>query len=77
MQCLAGNSKKGDVHRALIGRTRKGIRRPDGSTIQFDSNAVTKQNKPIGTGVLIRCRGKLGANGLKRESPCGRGDTND
>ena len=47
--------KKGDVHRALIVRTKKGIRRSDGSTIQFDSNSVVlvnKQNEPIGTRVF-------------------------
>ena len=47
--------KKGEVHRALIVRTKKGVRRPDGSTIQFDSNAVVlvnKQNEPLGTRVF-------------------------
>jgi large subunit ribosomal protein L14 len=50
-----GKVKKGDVHRALIVRTKKGIRRSDGSTIQFDSNSVVlvnKQNEPIGTRVF-------------------------
>jgi len=50
-----GKVKKGDVHRALIVRTRKGVRRPDGSTIVFDSNSVVlvnKQNEPIGTRVF-------------------------
>ncbi len=47
--------KKGDVHRALIVRTRTGVRRQDGSTIKFDSNAVVllnKQGEPIGTRVF-------------------------
>jgi large subunit ribosomal protein L14 len=50
-----GKVKKGDVHKALIVRTRKGVRRPDGSTIKFDSNAavlLNKQGEPIGTRVF-------------------------
>src|SRR4249919_2019609 len=35
-----GRVKKGDVHRAVIVRTAKDIRRPDGSVIRFDSNAA-------------------------------------
>ncbi len=51
----SGKVKKGEVHRALIVRTKKGVRRSDGSTIQFDSNSVVlvnKQNEPIGTRVF-------------------------
>lgn len=50
-----GKVKKGEVHRGLIVRTKKGVRRPDGSTIVFDSNSivlVNKQNEPIGTRVF-------------------------
>lgn len=50
-----GKVKKGDVHKALIVRTRKGLKREDGSTIQFDSNSVVlldKQNEPIGSRVF-------------------------
>lgn len=50
-----GKVRKGEVHRALIVRTKKGIKRPDGSTIQFDSNSVVlvnKQNEPIGSRVF-------------------------
>lgn len=50
-----GKVKKGEVHRALIVRTKKGVKRPDGSTIQFDSNSVVlvnKQNEPIGSRVF-------------------------
>jgi large subunit ribosomal protein L14 len=50
-----GKVKKGDVHKALIVRTRNGVRRKDGSTIKFDSNAVVllnKQGEPIGTRVF-------------------------
>ena len=35
-----GRVKKGDVHRAVIVRTAKDIRRPDGSVIRFDENAA-------------------------------------
>ena len=35
-----GKVKKGEVYNAVIVRTKKGIRRSDGSSIRFDSNAV-------------------------------------
>ena len=47
--------KKGDVHRAVIVRTKKDVRRPDGSVIRFDSNAavlVNKSEEPIGTRIF-------------------------
>src|SRR5213593_2677998 len=47
-----GRVKKGDVHKAVIVRTSKEIRRADGSTVRFDRNAavlITKENEPIGT----------------------------
>jgi len=50
-----GRVKKGDVHRAVIVRTAKEIRRPDGSAIRFDRNAavlINKQNEPIGTRIF-------------------------
>lgn len=51
-----GKIKKGEVHRAVIVRTRKEIRRPDGSTIKFDENAAVLINKntkePTGTRVF-------------------------
>jgi large subunit ribosomal protein L14 len=50
-----GRVKKGDVHRAVIVRTAKEIRRPDGSAIRFDRNAavlLNKQNEPIGTRIF-------------------------
>ena len=57
--------KKGDVHRAVIVRTKKDVRRPDGTVIRFDSNAavlVNKNEEPIGTrifGPVVReLRGK-------------------
>ena len=39
-----GKAKKGEVWNAVIVRTRKGIRRPDGSSIRFDDNAVVLLN---------------------------------
>jgi large subunit ribosomal protein L14 len=50
-----GRVKKGDVHRAVIVRTAKEIRRADGSAIRFDHNAavlVNKQGEPIGTRIF-------------------------
>ena len=50
-----GKVKKGDVLFALIVRTKKGVRRPDGSMVRFDSNAVVllnAQKQPIGTRVF-------------------------
>jgi len=50
-----GRVKKGDLHRAVIVRTAKEIRRADGSTIRFDSNAavlITPQGEPIGTRIF-------------------------
>jgi len=50
-----GKVKKGDVHRAVVVRTKQAIRRQDGSEIQCDKNAavlLTKQNEPIGTRIF-------------------------
>jgi large subunit ribosomal protein L14 len=47
--------KKGDVARAVIVRTAKEIRRPDGSYIRFDTNSavlVSAQGEPIGTRIF-------------------------
>lgn len=41
----AGNVKKGTVSRAVVVRTRKETRRPDGSYIRFDDNAVVLLNQ--------------------------------
>lgn len=52
--------KPGDVSRALIVRTKSGVRRDDGSIVKFDSNSVVllnKQNEPLGTrvnGAVVR-----------------------
>ncbi|MDJ0895860.1 MAG: 50S ribosomal protein L14 [Alphaproteobacteria bacterium] len=50
-----GRVKKGDVHRAVIVRTAKEIRRGDGTSIRFDRNAavlINRQNEPIGTRIF-------------------------
>ena len=50
-----GRVKKGDVHRAVIVRTSKEIRRADGTTIRFDRNAavlLNNANEPIGTRIF-------------------------
>ncbi|GEA12776.1 50S ribosomal protein L14 [Alteromonas sp. KUL49] len=50
-----GKVKKGDVLNAVVVRTRKGVRRADGSTIRFDSNAAVLLNankQPIGTRIF-------------------------
>ncbi len=50
-----GKVKKGDVMEAVVVRTKKGVRRSDGSLIRFDSNAVVllnPQKQPIGTRIF-------------------------
>ena len=47
--------KKGDVMRAVVVRTRKGLRRSDGSYIRFDDNSavlINQQGEPIGTRIF-------------------------
>ena len=47
--------KKGDILEAVIVRTAKEVRRPDGTYIKFDTNAavlLTKQGEPIGTRIF-------------------------
>ena len=50
-----GRVKKGQVMDALVVRTRKGVRRPDGSLIKFDQNAavlLNAQKQPVGTRIF-------------------------
>ena len=50
-----GKVKKGDVYNAVVVRTKKGVRRPDGSIIRFDTNAAVLLNnslQPIGTRIF-------------------------
>jgi len=63
-----GRVKKGDVHKAVIVRTSKELRRADGSTVRFDRNAavlISKEGEPIGTRIFgpvtreLRSRGYM------------------
>ena len=50
-----GRVKKGDIYNAVVVRTAKGVRRPNGSLIKFDSNAAVLLNaklEPIGTRIF-------------------------
>jgi large subunit ribosomal protein L14 len=50
-----GKVKKGEVYNAVVVRTAKGVRRPDGSLIRFDGNAAVLLNnklEPIGTRIF-------------------------
>lgn len=50
-----GKVKKGELYNAVVVRTKKGVRRSDGSLIRFDSNAVVLLNnqlQPIGTRIF-------------------------
>ncbi|MFH1117571.1 MAG: 50S ribosomal protein L14 [Pseudomonadota bacterium] len=47
--------KKGEVHKAVVVRTRRAVRRPDGSAIRFDDNSavlINNQMEPIGTRIF-------------------------
>lgn len=50
-----GRVKKGEVYNAVVVRTAHGVRRPDGSSINFDNNAAVLLNnklEPIGTRIF-------------------------
>ncbi len=50
-----GRVKKGEVMKAVVVRTAKGVRRPDGSLIRFDRNAavlINAQGDPVGTRIF-------------------------
>lgn len=50
-----GRAKKGEIYNALVVRTRKGVRRDDGSLVKFDTNAAVLLNskfEPIGTRIF-------------------------
>jgi large subunit ribosomal protein L14 len=60
--------KKGEVFDAVVVRTKKGVRRPDGSLIRFDSNAVVLLNsqlQPIGTRIFGPITRELRKNYMK------------
>lgn len=50
-----GKVKKGDIQRGVVVRTKKALKRADGSTVKFDSNAIVLVNKdkePVGTRIF-------------------------
>ena len=50
-----GRVKKGELYNAVVVRTRKGVRRADGSLVRFDSNAavlLNNQLQPVGTRIF-------------------------
>ncbi|HXZ69055.1 MAG TPA: 50S ribosomal protein L14, partial [Alphaproteobacteria bacterium] len=64
-----GRVKKGDVHKAIVVRTAKDIRRPDGTVIRFDSNAAVLVNanlEPIGTRIFGPVTRELRAKNLMK-----------
>ncbi|RMF06926.1 MAG: 50S ribosomal protein L14 [Candidatus Neomarinimicrobiota bacterium] len=64
-----GMVKKGQVSRAVIVRTKKEIRRPDGSYIRFDDNAavlLTAQDEPRGTRIFGPVARELRDSGYMR-----------
>lgn len=64
-----GRVKKGTVHRAVIVRTAKDVRRKDGSVIRFDNNAavlINKSGEPIGTRIFGPVVRELRAKGYMK-----------
>jgi large subunit ribosomal protein L14 len=64
-----GRVKKGDVQKAVIVRTAKEIRRPDGSAIRFDRNAavlIDNNGEPIGTRIFGPVTRELRAKGYMK-----------
>ena len=64
-----GKVKKGDVHKAVIVRTKAPIRRPDGMQIAFDRNAVVlidKQGEPIGSRIFGPVTRELRSDGYMK-----------
>ena len=63
-----GKVKAGEVLFAVVVRTRKGVRRSDGSLLRFDGNAVVllnAQKQPIGTRIFGPVTRELRANFMK------------
>tara|TARA_Y100001980_G_C14474810_1_gene254323 strand:- start:388 stop:756 length:369 start_codon:yes stop_codon:yes gene_type:complete len=64
-----GMVKKGEVHRAVVVRTRKEINRKDGSLIRFDENAAVLLNssgEPRGTRIFGPVARELRENGFMK-----------
>lgn len=63
-----GKVKKGEVHDAVVVRTRFPIRRNDGSVVRFDNNAavlLTDKNEPLGTRIFGPVTRELRDNFMK------------
>ena len=61
--------KKGDVHKAVIVRTKKELKRPDGSYIRFDENSavlIGGNREPIGTRIFGPVARELRAKGFMK-----------
>ena len=64
-----GSVKKGDVIKAVIVRSAKGLQRPDGSSIKFDDNAaviIDEQGQPKGTRIFGPIARELRDNGYMK-----------
>lgn len=64
-----GAVKKGDVRRAVVVRTRKEVRRADGSYIRFDDNAaviINDAGEPVGTRIFGPVPRELRARGFMK-----------
>ena len=64
-----GRVKKGNVQRAVIVRTKKGIQRPYGEKISFDTNAcvlINNNNEPVGTRIFGPVTRELRAKGFMK-----------
>ncbi len=64
-----GAVKKGDVRRAVVVRTKKEVRRPDGSYIRFDDNAaviINEAGEPVGTRIFGPVPRELRAKGYMK-----------
>ncbi len=64
-----GKVKKGQLARAVIVRTRKELRRIDGSYIRFDTNSavlITKDNEPVGSRIFGPVARELRGAGFTR-----------
>lgn len=65
----SGRVKKGIIHRAVIVRTAKDVRRRDGSIIRFDNNAavlINKNGEPVGTRIFGPVVRELRAKGYMK-----------
>lgn len=64
-----GTAKKGEVLNAVIVRTRKEVRRADGSYVRFDDNAaviIDKDKQPVGTRIFGPVARELRAEGYNK-----------